>query len=147
MKVPLQQLIQILTKNAYMIEKQMFQLKYYLQNDIIEYKQYVKFNDDHYSKQLVYKNYSFEAYVICWKPGQSSNIHSHPKNGCIMKVLEGTLREERYGTISITEKICKKNDILFIRDTDQHVIENISDTKPLITLHIYSPPGFYKHKL
>ena len=142
----LEGLIHILNKNAYMIENQMFQLKHYLQNNITDYKEYVSFDDSHYCKNLVYRNHIFEIYIICWKPGQMSPIHKHPKHGCIMKVLEGTLREERYTSIKVTQKICKKNDILFIKDTQEHIIENISKTDNLITLHIYSPPKFYKTK-
>ena len=147
MKLPLNGLIQILNKNSYMIQNHMYQLRNYLKNDITNYKKYVKFDPTRYCKNLVYKNKLFEIYIICWGPRQMSHIHKHPKNGCLMKVLEGNLLEERYGPNTTKIRHFKKNDILFIKDKDEHLIENISDTDNLITLHIYSPPKFYVSKL
>ena len=145
MKLSIKGLIQILNKNTYMMETHMDQLKYILKHDIIDYKQYVQFNNDHYQKNIVYQNHIFEIYIICWKPGQQSILHSHPKNGCLMKVLEGSLIEKRYGVHKETiNRYCKGN-ISFIKN-DTHIVKNDSIIKNLVTLHIYSPPNFYKKK-
>lgn len=145
--LPIEGLIQVLNKNSYMIADHLYQLKYFLQHNITHYLQYVHFKDSTYCKNLVYKNHLFEVLIICWKPGQASGIHKHPKNGCIMKILEGTLVEERHSPVNITTRTYKKNDILFIKDKSEHVIKNISHTRNLITLHIYSPSNFYKSKI
>lgn len=150
MKLPLslslQGLIDIFNKNIYVVEYDMYTLKHYLEREITDYKKYIKFSDKKYCKNLVYRNHTFEIYLICWKPNQKTNLHKHPENGCLMKILEGELKEERVYWGTIKEKICKKNNILFIKGKEEHIIENISD-KNAISIHIYSPPRFYDSKI
>jgi len=142
--LPLEGLINIFNKNGYMLEDQMYKLKHYLDRDIIDYKKYVYFNEEHYCRNLIYHNHIFEMCLLCWRPGQKTIIHKHPKNGCLMKILEGKLTEERLHKGIKVKKIYKEGDILFIKGNEKHIIENISKKENLITLHIYSPPSFYK---
>ena len=143
MKLHIRDLIQLFNKNSYMIEDHMYQLKYLLKHDILDYKQYVNYSNKGYTRNKVYKNNLFEIYIMCWKPGQQSIRHKHPINGCLMKVLEGSLIEERYGVHKSLLHTYKKNDITFIKGNEEHIINNRSKTKNLITLHIYSPPNTY----
>ena len=57
-------------------------------------------------------------YIITWLPNQTSDFHNHPKNGCLMKILSGNLKEIRLD-IDKNQKIniLKKNDIIFIEST------------------------------
>jgi len=143
MKLPIQGLVQILNKNFYMLETRMEQLSYILKHDIINYEEYIEFSKKGYKRNVAYRNHLFEVSILCWKPEQYSSIHTHPKNGCLMKVLEGSLVEERYILDKVQTKLYKENDVTFIKGNQQHIIKNNSKTKNLVTLHIYSPPNYY----
>ena len=41
-------------------------------------------------------NELFEIIIISWNYNQKSPIHNHPENGCLMKILKGSLTEEKY---------------------------------------------------
>ena len=143
MKLPIQGLIRILNKNFYMIETRMEQLAYILKHDIINYEKYIEFSKKGYKRNVVYRNHLFEISILCWTPGQQSAKHIHPKNGCLMKVLEGSLVEERYILDNVQTQLYKENDVTFIKGNQEHIIKNNSNTKNLVTLHIYSPPNYY----
>ena len=112
-----------------------------------DWRQYVAFSDTQYRSTLLpftkFRD-NFDMYLICWKDGQSSKIHNHPQNGCILKVLDGCLKETRYpADLSSTKKIVsyyQPDNISYIDDTiGFHMVGTSKDT---ISLHIYSPPHF-----
>ena len=49
-----------------------------------------------YQRHVLYTCDKFEILVLCWSGNQSSGIHNHPENGCLLKVLKGNLREVSY---------------------------------------------------
>lgn len=108
---------------------------------MIEYKDfYNKIRLDYYS------NNKIELYIICWKPGQTSPIHDHSENGCIMKVLTGSLKETlyTYNLIPQNETIINKDYVSFI---DNHVgLHKIEALDYSVSLHIYSPPNYISLK-
>jgi len=75
-------------------------LDYYipLVNEYIgtDWKKYVSFSDIKYKKNLVKRNENLEMLIICWNNNQTSGIHDHPPNGCILKILDGELEENEY---------------------------------------------------
>lgn len=99
----------------------------------------------------------FGIAVLTWLPGQMTNIHGHPENGCIMMPLHGTLTEERFNIaepISLTSNgVCPTKNLsvqkeiriimpgqaAFINDTiGYHQVKNNSNTLA-VSLHVYSP--------
>jgi cysteine dioxygenase len=38
---------------------------------------YVRFADDHYTRNLVHRDQHFDIMVLCWSPGQGTPIHTH----------------------------------------------------------------------
>ena len=120
-------------------------LSNYTGNDWI---QHIKFCDNKYKRNVIYRNDIFEVLLICWKDGQSSNIHDHPMNGCLLKILKGELIEEQYIEIDNNEyklvntNVLRQNDISYLEGTNGlHQIVNISG-EYVISLHIYSPPNY-----
>jgi predicted metal-dependent enzyme (double-stranded beta helix superfamily) len=104
-----------------------------------DYKAYLNFSDEKYVKTRVCTNDKFEIYIICWSPGQSSPIHDHAKNGCIMKVLSGSLKETRYDP-ETTHRHLKKGYSSYIHNSlGYHKIENGKERS--VSLHVYSPPN------
>jgi cysteine dioxygenase len=97
-----------------------------------------------YTRTLVYRNNLFEIYIIVWNVKARAKTHDHAENGCLMKILKGTLKEEQYNTeTKILQNIqtYKEDSVSFIHDSlHLHSIENISNDIS-ISLHIYSPPN------
>ena len=123
-------------------------MKYYISKYSNNWEDYINFNDKvPYTRNLMYSDDKIDVYLICWTKNSYSVIHNHPKDGCIMKLLEGELEEELYNTnleLVDTRKICK-NDVTYIDDTiGLHKI--IARNNVAISLHIYSPPNFVTTK-
>lgn len=112
-----------------------------------DWKQFCSYCNEKYKRNLVKKDSNIEMLVLCWDDNQQSNIHSHPENGCIVKVLSGSIKEEVYRKfgeeMELTEcNIPSNNDIMYQEGNDGlHKITNISDGKT-VTLHVYSPPDY-----
>lgn len=105
-----------------------------------------------FNKFILFKNTNFELVLIKWKKGKGTEIHKHPKNGCLMKLLCGELVEERFHSIFVMAKdktICKKykekvlkpNKIAYIHD--KLGCHKIMCTEDAYSIHLYSPPNFY----
>jgi len=111
-----------------------------------DWKEHVFVETSSYYKDLFYTSNEFDIVVITWAKGHRGPIHNHPDNGCNVKVLEGSITEERYNTQTF-EELCTstyyKNNVMYIDDNlGYHRMCNTGDTC-CITLHIYAP-GNYK---
>ena len=58
-----------------------------------------------------------------------------------MKILEGKLIEQKFRNNNRIETIYKKGDVGFIEASESHILKN--SEMDSISLHIYSPAGFY----
>lgn len=108
------------------------------------WEKFIKKDEKKYFRNILFRNDDFEIIVITWMNSQKTPIHSHPENGCIMKILKGHLSEKKhYPNKNIESFIYHKGDCSYIHnDIATHVIENISGDVS-VSLHIYSPPNFY----
>lgn len=142
----------LIKKNTNMIELKSILQKY---NGDDLYNNYMSPNSYEYLKiplPVTNDDDLFEIYMILWGKYSVSPIHNHPKNGCLMKILSGTLLENIYLPNKNTnrlqlEKIHKTNvyskgDINYIDDNIGYhsIINNRSEIA--CSLHIYSPPNF-----
>jgi len=112
-----------------------------------DWKNYVKFNDNMYNRELVSHNDLFDILVISWKKGQKSKIHDHPNQGCLMKILTGKLLENTYINTTpmthISATLLLENDIGY-KEGNQ-ILHDISAIEDSVSLHIYSPSGYQPH--
>lgn len=108
-----------------------------------DWKNYVCYKDDNYNRALVYKDDNFDLRVISWNVKQSSPFHDHANNGCLFKVLDGSVKETRKDDKSLsTEMCCGKGDVNYISNKlGIHKIESLYN-KTAVTLHLYSPPDY-----
>ncbi len=110
-----------------------------------DWKCYARFCDERYTRNLVYRDDIFDILILCWNKEQESAIHDHPENGCIVKILEGSLIEKVYdksGTKLILTKKLVKGDISYQRGAEGlHNIVN-EGNKCAVTIHVYSPPNY-----
>ncbi len=140
----LDKLISILTLKKNLFRTNMEQLSEEIKSFKIEkWTNHILLNRNKYSKKKIYSDSLFEIVIITWLPHQHTKIHQHPKNGCIMKILKGSLNEIQFQKEKIIENRYNQGDTTYIHDKiGSHIISNI-DSSPCISLHIYSPPGFY----
>ena len=118
-------------------------IKNYNDNDWIKFKsEFHENSSPNYCKHVIFRNEDFELILIKWDKGSSSSNHLHPNNGCILKVLEGSLVEERFFE-KTKYKITKlsKNNMGFMHNIlGSHKIISEETT---YSIHLYSPPNFY----
>lgn len=108
----------------------------------LDWKDYVAYSDECYSRHYIVQNQDFEMLILCWKPGQGSPIHNHAERGCVLKVLEGQLLETRYLGEEVKETLLLSGDLTYIDDQiGWHKINNLGN-KPTVSLHVYSPGYF-----
>jgi hypothetical protein len=127
-------------------------LKNYSGNDWHEYY-YNKYNVNHssfnnylkipikFNELSNYNKYEYEMFLIIWHPHSYTALHKHSENGCLMKILEGNIIEQK---ILNQEGIFPQkneyytNDISYIHNSEGiHRIINNS-FKEAYSLHIYS---------
>lgn len=105
-----------------------------------------KFSDETYTRNTISRSSHYELLLICWKPGQQSQIHDHQGSSCAFKVIEGTASEEVFtlqssGLVTLsTERQYPNGHICVAQTADIHRISNRAQKNNLMTLHIYSPP-------
>ena len=129
-------------------KKKLLDIKNYIKNynfSHIDWKKYIKIGENNYHREKIYSCELFDIYIITWNIGQKSLIHNHSENGCLLKILQGKLKENVYDlnlkllkTNIIESKI---NNISYMdNNIGLHNIENIGDELS-VTFHIYSPPN------
>lgn len=104
-------------------------------------------HDNEYVRELVYREDRFEIYIIRWAPGSKSKIHDHSEQGCVMKLLTGTLVETRFDSESLEtlDSIIHTADTQasFIHNSNAvHSVENQSTDSRALSVHIYAPPNY-----
>ncbi len=115
-----------------------------------DYIDYVNFDDKSYKRNIVYKDNLFEVYIICWNNNQKSEIHDHPINGCLLKIIEGELIEKRYEKrddkmIKTCCNLLKKGLTSYMEGKNGlHSIKN--GDQQTVSIHIYSPPNYIPKK-
>lgn len=92
----------------------------------------------------------FQLVLMTWSPGQQSSIHDHAGSECCMRILQGTLTEERFevdeGDIRLIQtQQLKSDEWTSIRDSiGWHRVSNLSG-EAACSLHVYYPPiGQYR---
>ena len=93
-------------------------------------------------KHVILHNDLIKIVVIRWAPGEYYPVHGHPAGGCVFKVLQGTLQEDRYAPL--TTQMLSRTKMMagavgYIDDgLAFHAIRNQHKTVAL-SLHAYTP--------
>lgn len=130
------------------IGKPLVELKELLRNyNGEDWKQYTKKPNTKYVRKLAYRDSTIDIYVITWNNLQESRVHDHPEEGCLMKVLQGSLEEDiyeiRHGRAHYTETHEIENGHVGyqIGSFGLHNIKNPHNFNT-VSIHIYSPPCY-----
>jgi len=106
----------------------------------------IRFQDDHYARTLIDLGEHHAALVLCWKPGQGSPIHDHRGSACVVRVLEGEVvertfdRDEAGWLHERGSHVLREGCVCGSFDEDIHMLVNETSDRPLVTMHIYTPP-------
>jgi cysteine dioxygenase len=117
-----------------------------LKPDVSEIEPYIQFTENHYARNLVYKNQDFEVLVLCWRPGQRSPIHDHGSSICTVYTVQGMLSADNYrkttgGHIRADySEDFKPGSVLSIQTTEIHQVSNLQVSSDLVSLHFYLSP-------
>lgn len=122
-------------------------LEYLLENYIgVDWQSFVQFNDNKYYKNNIFTNEFIDIFIISWNNNQQSGIHDHPENGCLLKILKGSLQEDVYIKNDNEYKFIKTN---YLNESDISYKENklcihniLNGNNKTISLHIYSPSNY-----
>jgi hypothetical protein len=114
---------------------------------VVAYNNFIKYDTTTYHRHLVYQNQWVDAYILTWLPGQGSRFHGHPTRGCIYRVLQGKLTEDRMVDGVIYNKTMAPGQCNYIDNSvGIHKVSNRHEV-PVISLHFYSPSGYYQSKV
>ena len=109
---------------------------------------YISFRPDRYTRNLVYKDETFELLVICWEIGQRASIHGHEGEYCWARVEKGSLRFTNYREVSevplvldkLGEPVDGKQGHLDGHAIIPEVENPASFGEAAVSLHVYSHP-------
>ena len=111
-----------------------------------DWRDYMRFRDECYARNLVSASELFELLVICWQPGQVSPIHDHQGQRCWMAVLDGGMRETQFQAVGRgplragRTSVFERGQVAFIQD--EIALHEIAPAGvgAGVTLHLYSRP-------
>jgi cysteine dioxygenase len=108
---------------------------------------WIRFNGDCYTRNSIVRSPFCELLVLCWASRQASPIHDHRGSACAVKVIEGIATEVQYER-SLSGVLYPASTLRVTADMvtgsfgdDIHQVANLEgEDRPLVSLHIYSPP-------
>ena len=110
-------------------------------------RDYVRFGEADYLRNLVREGPHYHALVLCWRSRQRSPIHSHAGSTCGLRILKGIATETVFETTQsllikpVSSKDRHAGDVSASQDGYIHQVSNLQRVgQDLVTLHVYSPP-------
>jgi len=103
--------------------------------------QYLTWDRQHYTRNLVDKTSLYELVAICWEIGQASSVHNHRDQNCWMAVPIGKLLVQNYRVVAqnMEEGTCQ----LVIADTVEMNPTQPCAVNPLEPVHrVFNPREF-----
>jgi predicted metal-dependent enzyme (double-stranded beta helix superfamily) len=103
--------------------------------------QYLTWDRQHYTRNLIDKTPLYELVAICWEVGQASSVHNHRDQNCWMAVPIGKLLVQNYRVVAqnIEEGTCQ----LATADTLEMNPSQPCAVNPLEPVHrVFNPREF-----
>jgi cysteine dioxygenase len=101
-QIPIQEFVTELRKFPEPAFDKTEQLRQFLQDNPIHpdsLADYLLWDRQHYTRNLIDKTPLYELIAICWEVGQSSSVHNHRDQNCWMAVPVGRLLVENFHVI------------------------------------------------
>jgi cysteine dioxygenase len=112
-----------------------------------EVEPYLFWDAAKYTRNCIAKDPYFELILLCWEPGQKTEIHCHNNQECWVKVIKGCFAESLYSFNEDTGEMNFINtdtfsaqEVTAMEDLSlYHSLANIS-TGQSVSLHLYMKP-------
>lgn len=111
-----------------------------------ELSPHLQFDTERYRRNPIRQRAHYEAWLLCWLPEQISPIHDHAQSSCGVAVLAGSgmefsfVRNDAETLRMASAQRLTAGSITGSLGGDIHQVANWSRSRPLVSLHIYSPP-------
>ena len=116
--------------------------------------QYLTWDRQHYTRNLVDKTSLYELVAICWEVGQASSVHNHRDQNCWMAVPIGKLLVQNYRVVSqsLEQGTCQlaPADTVEMNPTQPCAVDPLEPVhrvfnprefnQKAVSLHVYSRP-------
>lgn len=117
----------------------------YASSEARDWREWVFFETERYTRNLVHRCGDYELLLLCWGAGQSSPIHDHAGQQCWMAVLDGTVEEVHYrageGELAVgAVRRFETGQVAFIQDEIALHLVRATPEMPAVSLHLYSNP-------
>ncbi len=129
----------VLNNNSYLLQE-------YYRSGAQDWRKYKFESRAGYSKSwidMLPDEHKFGLAILTWLPGQETDIHGHPKYGCLLMPLEGVLRESRFfNDGKVVQADYGPGMVSYIDNKlGVHRIRNIGPNTA-VSLHVYSPKEY-----
>ena len=100
----------------------------------------VRHDADERFYEEIFRDEHLSAWLICWMPGQETELHDHAGSAGAVTVVSGTILEQRLAPLGDLVGNLHSRGELF--DFDAGVVHRVRHhgIAPTTTLHAYSPP-------
>ena len=114
-----------------------------------DWRRFVLFDPQVYTRNLVVRNEHFEMLVLCWSAGQASPIHNHAGQHCWMAVLDGEVEETQFaapadvgpGGLRLgVQRLFRPGQVAYINDDIALHRVRAAPGCQGVSLHLYSKP-------
>lgn len=117
-------------------------------------RQYLFWNNQHYTRNLINKTPLYELLAICWEVGMRSSIHNHKDQNCWMAAPVGRLTVQNYCVLEedLANHRCDivPTDVVEINSTNPVAVDPLNPVHDVrnprefgeraVSLHLYSRP-------
>ena len=117
-------------------------------------RQYLFWNNQHYTRNLINKTPLYELLAICWEVGMRSSIHNHKDQNCWMAAPVGRLTVQNYCVLKedLDNHRCDivPTDVVEINSTNPVAVDPLNPVHDVrnprefgeraVSLHLYSRP-------
>ena len=117
-------------------------------------RQYLFWNNQHYTRNLIDKTPLYELLAICWEVGMRSSIHNHKDQNCWMAAPVGRLAVQNYRVLEedLANHRCAiaPTEVVEINSTNPVAVDPLNPVHDVrnprefgeraVSLHLYSRP-------
>jgi cysteine dioxygenase len=112
-----------------------------------EFLEFATWAPDKYTRNCIASNDHFELILLCWPPGQGTQIHNHDNKNCLVKVISGNLLEKTYqlqeeSFIPTGSSILLSGEVTQATAEAENFLHSLKNYTPqrAMSLHLYMEP-------
>lgn len=99
-----------------------------------------RFAPQHRERRVLFRTPAVECVLVGWLPGHEAPLHDHGRSACAYRVLSGEAVETLLTEDEARVRVHRAGAVASVQVGEVHAVANRHSTRPLVTLHLYSPP-------